>query len=162
MNIIDKKGKLFGLINIIDLLIIVVLVFAIVFAAKRYFIKPDESKMMRKANLTFEIQDVRDITLKSLHEGDDLFWTDRSVPIGKITKLETISHQEALNKDGDGVFRPVPGKYDVAITVEATLKDDANAYWAMGEQVRAGVKYSIKTKYISMESFLIGLDVDEE
>lgn len=162
MNIIDKKGKLFGLINIIDLLIIVVLVFAIVFAAKRYFIKPDESKMMRKATLTFEIQDVRDITLRALEKSEDMYWTDRSVPIGKITKIEPIAHQEALNQDGEWVFKPVPGKFDVAITVEATVKDDANAYWAMGEQVRAGVKYSIKTKYISMESFLIGLDVDEE
>lgn len=162
MKIIDEKGKLFGLINIIDLLIIVVLVFAIVFAAKRYFIKPDESKMMRHATLTFEIKDVRDITLKALHEGDDLYWTDRSTPIGKITKLESMPHDEALAHEGEWVFRPVPGKYDVAITVDATVKDDANAYWATGEQVRAGVKYSIKTKYISMESFLIGLDVDEK
>ena len=42
MKVIDKEGKLFGLINILDLIIVLVLIFAVVFGAKRYFTKPDE------------------------------------------------------------------------------------------------------------------------
>lgn len=162
MKIIDEKGKLFGLINIVDLIIILVLIFAIVFGAKRYFTKPDESQMMKKANLTFEVQDVRDMTVSMIHEGDMLYWADRTRPIGKIVSIDSTPHEKPLEINGEWVNKEVPGKFDVKFTIEATLKDDGDAYWATGEQTRVGIKYIVKTKYINMEAYLVEMNVDEK
>ena len=103
MKIIDKEGKLFGLINILDLIIILVLIFAVVFGAKRYFTKPDESEMMRDAKLTFEVGDVRDLTVQMLHEGDMLYWADRTRPIGKIVSIDSTPTEKPLEIDGEWV-----------------------------------------------------------
>lgn len=158
---IDKKGKLFGVINIVDLLVVVVLLLAIFFGVKRYLLKPDESKMMKPATLTFEITDVRKITLDTIKEGHMLYWTDRSRPIGEITKVEHIPFTKALEENGEWVEKPVPGKYSITLTIEADVKDDGNAFWLVGEQARVGIKYLLKTKYINIEAYLIGLDVHE-
>lgn len=161
MKIIDEKGKLFGWINILDLFIIVVLTLALVFGVKRYFTKPDESKMMRKAELTFEVQNVRDITIDMLHEGDMMYWADRSREVGKIVSIDKTPHMEPLEVDHEWVNKEVPGKYDLKYTVEATIKDDGSAYWGSGEQVRVGIKYLVKTKYINMEAYLVKMEIDE-
>lgn len=162
MKVIDKEGKLFGLINILDLIIVLVLIFAVVFGAKRYFTKPDESQMMQDAKLTFEVGDVRDLTVQMLHKGDMLYWADRTRPIGKIVDIESTPTEKPLEIDGEWVNKVVPGKYDVKFTIEATLKDDGDAYWATGEQVRVGIKYIVKTKYMNMEAYLVKLDVYEK
>lgn len=162
MKLLDEKGRLFGKINLLDLCILLVLALAIVFGIKRFFLKPDESKMMRPAKLTFEITDVRQVTLDTIKEGHMLYWTDRSRPIGKIEKVEHIPFEQPLEKNGEWVNMPVPGKYSVTLTISADVKDDGNAFWLGGEQVRVGIKYLLKTKYINIEAYLVGLDVDEK
>lgn len=161
MKIIDEKGRLFSRINLIDLIFVLLILFIVVFGVKRYLTKPDESKMMKKSTLTFEITDVRQITIDAIKEGHMLYWTDRSRPIGVIKKVEHIPFMQPLEKDGEWVNMPVPGKYSVTLTIEADVKDDGNAFWLMDEQVRVGIKYLLKTKYINIEAYLIGLDVDE-
>mgnify|MGYP001759438805 FL=1 len=56
---------------------------------------------------------------------------------------------------------PVPGKYAVTFVIDAMVKDDGNAFWLGGEQIRVGIKYMVKTKYMNMEAHVVGFDIDE-
>ncbi|MDD7762088.1 MAG: DUF4330 domain-containing protein [Firmicutes bacterium] len=159
MKIIDEKGRLFGLINLVDLLVILLVVFAIVFGIKRFVLKPDESAMMKDAKITFELAGVREASVDALNIGDLLYWADRFVELGKISEINKKPYEEALELDGEWVNKPVPGKFTVNFTIDAKVKDDGTVYWLAGEQIRLGIKYMIKTKFINMESHVVGFDV---
>lgn len=161
MKILDDKGRLFGLINIVDLFILVIVVLAIVFGAKRYFTKPDESTMMKPAKLTFEINDVRQVTVDTIKVGHQLYWADRNTPLGEIVEVNHIPFERPIEQNGQWVNMPVPGKYAVTFVIDAMVKDDGNAFWLGGEQIRVGIKYMVKTKYMNMEAHIVGFDIDE-
>lgn len=161
MKILDEKGKLFGIINIIDLAIILILALAIIFGAKRYFTKPDEADLMKDAKVTFEISDVRKITVDNIEVGHELYWADRNVSIGEITEVNHIPLTKPLELNGQWVNMPVPDKYEVIFSINAKVKDGGDAYWLNGEQVRIGVQYMVKTKYMNMETHIIGLDIND-
>ena len=84
MKIIDKKGRLFGLINIVDLLIIILLLALVAVGVKRFGNKAAVGEATtKKGVITAEIKDVRDVTAKNVKVGDPIYDYDKGTLIGK-------------------------------------------------------------------------------
>ena len=85
---IDKKGKLFGKVNIIDFILIVLILAVIAFIA----IKAGSSTVSSSAEKTLVVQyyaeEVSDFVANQVQVGDELLDDGRNCSLGTVTKVE--------------------------------------------------------------------------
>lgn len=91
MKIIDKRGRLFGLINIIDLFISIMLIVLIGFGAYKVLkVNPTVAVNTQKVTMVYFIQEVRDVTFNAIEEGEIAKDYDKNTVYGKIVKKEAF------------------------------------------------------------------------
>ncbi len=161
MKIINEKGKLFGLINIIDLVVVLILGLLIVGGVKRMQTKPIIASESSKALITFEIIDVRMPTVEGIVEGDPLWHYDKGEYLGIIAEKEVLPYTEPLESNGEWVNAEVPDKYSVIFKVEADVSNNQDVIVAGGEQTRIGIEYRLKNKKIAIMATVLGVEVLE-
>lgn len=125
--IIDEKGKLFGKLNIIDLVIILVLIAAIAFAGFK-FLAPSmtASSSTGTAEVKFYIEEVSDFVADKIDIGDKLMDEGKNVSLGVVTDIEfgpAVSY--GTNSEGAWVTSSREGYKSMILTgeVEATKFD---------------------------------------
>lgn len=154
MKIINEKGKLFGVINIIDLTVLLILALLVVGGAYRMKNKPIVVSETSKAIITFEVSDIRMATVENIIEGDPIYHYDKGGFIGNIGEVTYEPYMEPVEFNGQWVNAEVPEKYVATFKVEADVKDNPDVVVAGGEQIRIGVEFRVKNKRIA---FLPGL-----
>ena len=160
MKIIDKKGRLFGLINIIDLLVILLLIALVAVGAKRFGNKgPVGEVTTKKGVITAEIKDVRDVTANNIKVGDPIYDYDKGTYLGKIASAEVEPYKDTTEYQGKFYNSEVPGKYRVLMTIDADVKDTQDFYQVGTEQVRIGAEMRIKNKRIATFMTILGVEV---
>lgn len=160
MKIIDKKGRLFGLINIVDLLIIVLLLALVAVGVKRFGNKGAVGEATtKKGVITAEIKDVRDVTAKNVKVGDPIYDYDKGTLIGKILTAEVEPYKDKTEYQGKFFNSEVPGKYRVIMTIDADVKETQDFYQVGTEQIRVGAEMRIKNKSISSFMTILGIEV---
>ena len=159
MKIINEKGKLFGLINIIDLAVVLILGLLVVGGIKRMQSKPIVVSEPSTAHITYEVSEVRMATVDNIVVGDPLYHYDKGDFVGTIVEKSYVPFTEALEKDGEWVNAEVPGKYNVTIIVEADVKDNPDVIVVGGEQTRVGLQYRMKNKKIAFFGTVLGMEV---
>lgn len=131
----DKNGRIFGKINIIDLLVIIVMIAAACITIFKFTATPGKgsTKVNTAFSYTLKVADVRDFTAKLFAEGDNLYDDETGKFIGKVTAVKTEQSKEyALKSDGTYNYTERPGRFDVYVTVSTngTVKD--TGYFAEG------------------------------
>lgn len=160
MKIIDKKGRLFGLINIVDLLIIILLLALVAVGVKRFGNKAAVGEATtKKGVITAEIKDVRDVTAKNVKVGDPIYDYDKGTLIGKILTAEVEPYKDETEYQGKFFNSEVPGKYRVIMTIDADVKETQDFYQVGTEQIRVGAEMRIKNKSISSFMTILGIEV---
>jgi hypothetical protein len=120
--IIDQKGKLFGKISIVDILIIVI----IIAAASGVYYKFHQSgatgimTKTDKVEVSFFMEDAPDYAVNAVKEGDLVKDRQQNVVIGKVTSV-TPGPDIVFYADSEGIVHSTskPGYASIAITVEA-------------------------------------------
>lgn len=162
--IIDKKGKLFGKISIVDLLILLVLVIGV---AGTYFTLStvnsgklvDNSKLtlnsatpVADATVTLEIKGVRSVTRDGLKVGDEIYTTenDEGKLLGVITEVSSKSaKQRSVANDGSVYEVDVPDRFDLSIKITTKGKDTQTGFHTeSGIQILYGKEFEIKTPIV--------------
>ena len=140
--IIDKNGKLFGKISIVDILILLVIV---VGAAGTYFTLStvnsgkfkDNSALalnsaypVKNAEVTFEVKGVRQVTKDGLIIGDEVYATkDGEKFLGVIKEMSSEPATRYLALDDGSVYEAVvPEYFNVKITLDVTGKDTETGF----------------------------------
>lgn len=160
MKIIDKKGRLFGLINIVDLLIIILLLALVAVGVKRFGNKAAVGEATtKKGVITAEIKDVRDVTAKNVKVGDPIYDYDKGTLIGKILTAEVEPYKDKTEYQGKFFNSEVPGKYRVIMTIDADVKETQDFYQVGTEQIRIGAEMRIKNKNITSFMTILGIEV---
>lgn len=160
MKIIDKKGSLFGLINIVDLLIIVLLLALVAVGVKRFGNKAAVGEATtKKGVITAEIKDVRDVTAKNVKVGDPIYDYDKGTLIGKILTAEVEPYKDKTEYQGKFFNAEVPDKYRVIVTLDADVKETQDFYQVGTEQIRIGAEMRIKNKSITSFMTILGIEV---
>lgn len=160
MKIIDKKGRLFGLINIVDLLIIILLLALVAVGVKRFGNKAAVGEATtKKGVITAEIKDVRDVTAKNVKVGDPIYDYDKGTLIGKILTAEVEPYKDKTEYQGKFFNSEVSGKYRVIMTIDADVKETQDFYQVGTEQIRIGAEMRIKNKSITSFMTILGIEV---
>ncbi len=149
MKIVNEKGKLFGLINIIDLMVVLILALIVVGGASRLKTKPIVVNNDSKAVITFEVSDVRMATVENIIVGDPIYHYDKGGFIGNITDVKVEPYKEPVELDGKWINAEIPEKYVATFTVDAEVRDNPDVIVSGGEQTRIGVQFRVKNKRIA-------------
>lgn len=126
---IDKNGKMFGKINIIDLLIILVVIAALIFAAVKVFAHESSGgeDKTSKVQLGFFSAEVEQGFENVFYKGAPLYEDLTNVPLGELTDWTIENEYEyQVNADGESVKVEHPNKHFITVTAEAsgTLASD--------------------------------------
>lgn len=136
--IIDSKGKFFGKISFIDILIVIVIVGAAIGLYYK-FTKTHNSQDLIKIQFTLYSESVPEYAVKSIEVGDVVKDLQQNRIIGKVTSIK-ISSAVTFNANSTGkvVKSSKPGYVSVQITVEGNA-----VYSETGFTIIKGVNYYI-------------------
>lgn len=149
MKIIDKNGKLFGKINIVDLAVVLIAVLAIAFIGIRMTGGKAETST-KTAEYTFKIERVRQQTVDA--------WAKNAVGIvdaeskdlmGDITSISYEPARELVKKsDGTYTIAEHTDRYDVTLTIEIGVNEtDAGYYTENNIYIAAGKELGLSNGY---------------
>ena len=159
---IDKEGKLFGKINIIDLLFLIILVVAVVGGASRFKESPITVENTSKGVMTFLVDNVRMPTAENITEGQEIYSSDKGTYLGKIVRKTVNPYEDVVEYEGQWVKAPVPDKYSIYLDVEVDIKDSDKSYAVGSEEIRVGNDYRVKTKTSAFTGICVGIKKDGE
>ena len=119
--IIDKKGKLFGKISIVDILIIFIII-AAALGVYYKFGKTGASPILTKTDpveITMFMESVPEYVVKSIEVGDVVKDRQQNILLGKVTSVK-VGPDITYYPDKDGIVRvsSKQGYVSVTITVE--------------------------------------------
>lgn len=152
MKIINEKGKLFGIINIIDLIVIIVVVLLIGGGVKR--VKNSEIEVEEKvegvkkeALITFEVGKLKENVVDEIVVGDLLYNNEKGTTFGKITDKKVEEQEDK------------PGLYKVVISIESKVEDTPKAIIIGDSETRVGSELVLKNKRVKLAGTVIRMEV---
>ncbi|MFM1651988.1 DUF4330 domain-containing protein [Brevibacillus sp. B_LB10_24] len=158
MSFIDNRGRLFGKINLIDFLLILVVLAAIAFGVYKLnkggelAILPTESK---KVTVEFYGNALYPFQVENMKEGDFVRTLDTNDVIGTIV---SIKKNDAINlvstADGRTVISKIPDKYSVYIEVQGSAKLANGILMAGNTPLLVGNEFKIKSSSFTMNSVI--------
>ena len=138
---IDKEGKLFGYVSLIDIFVVMVLVTIIVFGAMQLGNTGGIGILETPQPLTisFVIENLETFTADSISIGDPVFGVQTGVDFGYIVGIQrrpTIEYHS--NSQGILVPSELPNHYQVIITAAFDGFPVQNGVWVMGHTFLVG------------------------
>lgn len=85
---LDKNGKLFGKINLIDLILVLIIIAAVVFAAMKVVSNRNKSSELSPVRITFYAEEVPDYVTAALKEGTSVLDSTENVTIGTVESFK--------------------------------------------------------------------------
>jgi hypothetical protein len=141
--IVDKQGRIFGKVSLIDLLLLIVLVGLLLgFGFRRFSNKAVQIVNANKTfTVTFVVEKVRDFSINAVNEGDLFYQQYGQQPLGVVKAKTTRPAHEILKDNTTGLahYVEMEGKYDLYITLECSGNVNDTGYFINGNvQVSQG------------------------
>ena len=153
--IINKEGKLFGKISVVDIAVILIIA---VLAVGIYIRFSGTTQTIVTAGedieCTFLIRNIRMFSAEALERGGPVYDKTSKEYIGEITNVRIDEGEYQVNM-ADGSFKAVAPeeRYNAYVTVEFEGKVGENGYYtAANKYLAAGTTVVINTKYAQCES----------
>jgi hypothetical protein len=152
-KIIDERGRLFGKISVIDVLVIIVVAVLALAAYTKFRVIDNTNTTTKTVPVTYtvKIQSIREGTANALRAGD-AFFTKNAIPAGTIQFVE-ITPSRVLSglADGTYVIAPVEGRVDALITVEAQCSITNDRYYVdRTYELNVNTDQTYHTKYVEI------------
>ncbi|MBS7401928.1 MAG: DUF4330 domain-containing protein [Oscillospiraceae bacterium] len=123
---IDKDGKLFGKVNLIDFIIVLVLVALIAFAAVKFLGSRGEAAPLTEISISFYGEEVPEYVTEYLKEGTSVRDDNKDITIGSVTGFE-LGEPLGYATDAQGEVQQVIRNGYKSVVLHIT------AYGEMGE-----------------------------
>lgn len=165
MGLVDGKGRLYGKINMIDLLIVLLLL-SIAAGAYLFFFGGSEKKVVETGKVVyeFEITNVNQDFVDAITSGDPIRDSTRGNDLGtvvsKASRKATMLNEDLVN--GRYVIAEVPNAFDVVITIEAQANITPANIIVGGAEIKVGKKFFIKGKGYANQGFITKITLMEQ
>ena len=149
--IMDEKGKLFGKVSIVDILIVVVVVLALAVIG----VKSTKPLIQGKAgsevvcDYTITVRGIRDLSVNAVKEGAMVF-DSKDNPIGEVVGKSVQPARGLIKKtDGTFVYAEKPDKYDMELKIKGDgVLNDAGVFLGGKYQITLGTEGLFKTQTV--------------
>lgn len=161
---INKDGKLFGKISIVDIAVVLIIVI-LGFGVYSKFSGNVVTNVTSGENIecTFLVKNVRSYTADALAKKGPLYDKTSKEFVGDITNVEITDGSYTVNM-ADGTFEQAAPdeRYNVYVTVTFSGKVSGNGYYtAANKYLGAGTSVNITTKYAECESTVYSINKAE-
>lgn len=162
MKLINEKGKLFGLVNIIDLIIILIILFGISLAVIKSSM--DTTQPLTRIDkreekiITYEIKDIREMSVKKLKEDETVFLYNSTQEFGTI-QSKTVRNLLAYsrNEKGEIIKVEVPDKYVVKLKVKAKVTEKENGFFIDNISIKTGLLQTLDMKNVRVKGVILDI-----
>lgn len=149
---IDKNGKVFGKINIIDLIVIVVIIAAVaMFAVSRFSDRVNNIAPVANGEsvyMEFYAEEVPDFVVEKLEKGAKVYDVDMKADLGEVVSFESgPSVSYAANSDGEYVLSTRENYKSVKITAKVNGTPTEYGVAVNGNQYGVGHSMTIRAGY---------------
>lgn len=161
---IDEKGKLFGKVNLLDIIIILVIVAAVAFGGW-YFLRNkggDGSKLT--ISYTVEVTKKDEAYFDHIFEGESVVDGKTKQAMGTIISYEKVPARILTqnNEDMTLAYSDLAGKYDGYITIELDADVEYPDLKSGDEEIKIGKSVAYRSESAAIHGYIIGIDYDEE
>ncbi len=161
-KILDERGRLFGVINIVD---VIVIILAVVLICGIYikFGRNDRtsaSSGLETVTYELEIKAVRNGISDNLRPGDKIYDQDNGVELGTIKDVEVseAKRSEAL-ADGTYAEGAVQDRYDVVLTIEGQCQILNGRYYVnRSDEISVNGEKKTYTKYCEFTGTIVDIE----
>jgi len=155
---IDRNGKLFGKISVIDLAVILLLIAFGIGLFLKFGVNETTSTRQSEAPMTFQLlwQNVRYEVAENLMVGDTLCSEDGS-KLGKITDIQTEPAKQTYT-DLDGIIKTaeIDQRIDITVIVEGSGVVNSEGKYMLNRnyELNVGASTNYVTKYVSFSGLM--------
>ena len=150
MKIINEKGKLFGIINVVDLLVLVAAIAVVAGVGYKLFAKQIKEVASPQVSLTMTVR-VRGATPFLVNE------VQRNSQVGDM-KIDDYN-QQVTTADGRIVTATDPEKKDLVFTITTKVSKGTPAPAIGTQEVRAGRTFIVKTNDFETTGNIDSVDI---
>ena len=158
MKLIDEKGRIFGKISLIDIIVVALAAVLALGLYARFFVNEKTALVMAGDKFTYEIKisSVRTFTADALQVGDKLWEKDNDTYIGTITDVRREPATQVMKLlDGSYEVVPAENRYDVYLTVEGEgLVSNGRYYASRTFEISQNAVVNIYSKYCATGSVI--------
>ena len=167
MKIFDQKGRLFGLVNIVDLLVSLAVILAVLAIGVKLFAAPLKEAVAPNSQMTTVLrirgasEFVQEEIQRNVLEGKSLVsgnsYVDATIVDVKIEEyaVQTITDEEEIITLID------PVKKDIVVTIESEVPKGTATPKIGNQEIRAGRTMILKTKDFEMNALIQTVIIDE-
>jgi hypothetical protein len=158
---LNKKGMIFGRINIVDLIFILTVIalvcgtyFKFAFVGKEVHLKN-----MQMIQYQVEVEDIRQVSVDAMAEGMEVYDSKLDISMGKIIKQDVSPMLRWIKKtDGTFVKAERPDQFKVVLTIDALGIETDESYLVNGTlEIKRETAVVLKTKYVQFVSRIINV-----
>lgn len=153
---IDREGRLFGRVNLVDLVIVLLVVaFAGRLAFSWWVQKPAVDQSNPTITFTALVQAVRQPTADAIHVGDVVYDTRSNALLGTVTAVR-IEAAPVLEQHEDGTQTERLSKVykDVYVTIRGTGRSTPTAVMVGSVQIHIGTPLKFQTRIWGVEGVI--------
>ena len=154
----DKNGKLFGKISIVDLVVILLVLTVAVGTVYRFTAGATQvAEGDVTINYTIRIENVRAFTLYYYHAGLGVYDRQTGQFIGTIMDFTVTPHYAPqILENGEMVHAPFPDTHvNIYLEIETDGRETDGAVYAQGTfEVAANSVTNIRTRYVQVEGII--------
>lgn len=161
MKLIDERGKLFGRINVIDLLLILIVLGALAFVGVKFLGKdniPIIAADKKTTTVTLFANAVHPFVVDKIKVGDVLRLTSNSAVFGKIVDIRKDKATSVVSTaDGKFVNSEIPDKYLLYIDIEGEATSSGGSLSIGGQTLLVGDSLSVKGANYTLKGLISDL-----
>lgn len=160
MKLIDEKGKLFGLINIVDLLVLLAVLLVIGGAAYKIKGQGSAQNIAKTVKVTVITPSIRPEMLTNVRVGDKM--VSGSSFTNVVVKDFKIQPAFMVNPDSDGqrVEAIDPYLKDVIFTLEGQTVISGGSINLGGQEVRSNKEYFVKSLLYELKGTVMSVEIE--
>lgn len=159
MAFIDKKGKIFGLINVVDLLIIATIIVFIVGGTLKFGkLNKISEDGAQEIKMSIKVEGVSEGLANAIMKDDILKDSVRGTEFGKVLDKKIMPHKEmVIGQDGKVEFLEIPDSFDVVIDIVARGTFTDNGVLLGNNSVFIGSEIRLKSSLYVFDSKIIDI-----
>lgn len=120
---IDNNGKIFGKVNLIDLIIILILVALVVLAVFKFAVPSEDDNMASQVKITLFCEETPSYVINYIKEGAPVLDTKEDITIGTVKNFEA-GEPIGFETDKDGLMYEVTRANYNSVTIEVAANGD--------------------------------------
>ncbi len=161
---INKEGKLFEKISIIDILVIIVILIIGIGVYARFSATPEAVQTKtEKFSYIVKVEEVRQYTIDGLYELGGAYDEETKEYLGNIVEVISVepTPDTGITSRGNTVKTVIPEKYNAYIKIETDGNvNDAGYYTMSNKSIGVGGELAFETKYVSTTGKILKIEKD--